>query len=160
LQRLRPFLEDPKVRKINQNIKYDLLVLRQQGVEVQGIAGDSMVADYLLNAGERSHNLQSLARTYLQHEVIPITDLIGKKGAQQKRMDQVDPARVAIYSGEDADVAWRLCDLLEKKLDEEKLRELYDTLEVPLIDVLAELEHNGIRLDVARLRKLGTQLGN
>jgi DNA polymerase-1 len=158
-ERLRLILEDPKVEKINQNIKYDVLVLRQQGIELRGIAGDSMVADYLLNAGERNHNLQSLARTYLQHEVIPITDLIGKKGAKQKRMDEVDPARIAVYAGEDADVAWRLCELLEMKLDEQHLRELYDTLEIPLIEVLAELEHNGIRLDVPRLRKLGAQLG-
>jgi DNA polymerase-1 len=146
------------VAKVNQNIKYDLLVLRQQGVSVAGVAGDPMVADYLLHAGERNHNMQNLARTHLGHDVIPITDLIGKKGKAQLCMDQVPPAQVAVYSGEDADVAWRLCELLEGQLQNEGLKRLYDELEVPLIQVLAELEFNGIRLDVPRLRRLGEEM--
>ena len=83
------------------------------------MAGDPMVADYLLHAGERSHNLEELARRYLNHQVIPITDLIGKKSRKQPqlRMDQVPTDRVAVYSGEDADVAWRLCGLLEPQLE-------------------------------------------
>src|SRR5205085_4175282 len=109
LDRLRPVLENPAITKVNQNIKYDLLVLRQQGVAVAGVAGDPMVADYLLHAGERSHNMEDLSNRYLRHQVIPITDLIGKRGKGQLRMDQVPTARVAEYSGEDADVAWRLC---------------------------------------------------
>jgi DNA polymerase-1 len=157
LARLRPVLEDGRVAKVNQNIKYDLLVLRQQGVHVAGVAGDPMIADYLLHAGERNHNMQSLARAHLQHEVIPITDLIGK-GKHQLRMDQVPPADVAVYSGEDADVAWRLSDLLEAELERQGLRRLYDELEVPLIEVLAEMEFNGIRLDVPRLRRLGEEM--
>ena len=72
LERLKPIFEDPKIAKLNQNIKYDLLVLRGKGVEVRGVAGDPMVADYLLHAGERSHNLEELARRYLNHPVIPI----------------------------------------------------------------------------------------
>ena len=117
LDRLRPIFEDPTVAKVNQNIKYDLLVLRGHGVEVHGVAGDPMVADYLLHAGERSHNLEELARRYLNHQVIPITDLIGKKGKKQPqlRMDQVPVERVAVYSGEDADVAWRLALHLEAR---------------------------------------------
>ena len=168
LARLRPLLEDPGVAKINQNIKYDLLVLRGQGVSPSGVAGDPMVADYLLHAGERTHNLEELARRYLNHRVIPITDLIGKKTRKQPqiRMDEVDTARVATYAGEDADVAWRLTHLLEGELDKASsgpdatpLRALYDRLEVPLIEVLAELEYNGIRLDVPLLEKLGEDMG-
>jgi DNA polymerase-1 len=158
LARLRPILEDTAVAKINQNIKYDMLVLRQHGVTLAGIAGDSMVADYLLHAGERSHNMEVLARTHLSHQVIPITDLIGKKGKKQLRMDQVATARVAEYSGEDADVAWRLCAVLEPQLDG-ALRKLYEELEVPLIEVLAELEFNGIRLDVPLLKRQGEEMG-
>jgi DNA polymerase I len=168
LEKLRPILEDARVAKINQNIKYDLLVLRGRGVQLAGVAGDSMVADYLLHAGERSHNLEELARRYLNHEVIPITDLIGKKSKKQPQlsMDQVDTARVAVYSGEDADVAWRLTNLLENELGAEgaggpaatPLRKLYDDLEVPLIEVLAELEANGIRLDVPLLRKQSEEM--
>jgi len=158
LQQLARVFEDPKVAKVNQNIKYDLLVLRQQGVDVAGVAGDPMVADYLLRAGERGHNMEDLSNRYLDHQVIPITDLIGKKGKNQLGMDQVPAAKIAEYAGEDADVAWRLCELLEPKLAEEGLRKLYDELEVPLIEVLAELEFNGIRLDIPLLEKLGTEL--
>jgi DNA polymerase-1 len=154
LQQLRPILENAAVTKVNQNIKYDLLALRRHGVTLAGVRGDSMVADYLLHAGERSHNLEELARRYLNHQVILITDLIGKKGKNQLRLDQVSTARVAEYSGEDADVAWRLCERLEPELRTQDLGKLYDDLEVPLIEVLAELEYNGIRLDVPLLRRL------
>jgi DNA polymerase-1 len=169
LIRLRPILENPRKAKVNQNIKYDLLVLRANGVAVQGVAGDSMVADYLLHAGERSHNLEELARRYLHHQVIPITDLIGKKSRKQAqlRMDQVAPERIAVYSGEDADVAWRLCDILEGQLGSEQnhvpgtsLRKLYDEVEIPLIDVLVEIESNGIRLDLPRLAQLSGEMQN
>jgi DNA polymerase I len=159
LESLKPTLEDPGVQKVNQNIKYDRLVLRHQGVTLNGVAGDSMVADYLLHAGERSHNLEELARRYLHHQVIPITDLIGKRGKNQLRMDQVDPARVAEYAGEDADVAWRLCGQLETLLEATpRLKPLYDDLEVPLIEVLAELEFNGIRLDVPLLQRMSADM--
>jgi DNA polymerase-1 len=158
LAKLRPVLESAQVAKVNQNVKYDMIVLRQHGVTPAGIAGDSMVADYLLHAGERSHNLEDLANRYLDHQVIPITDLIGKKGKGQLRMDQVPPAAVAEYSGEDADVAWRLCELLEARLQKEGLRKLYDEVEVPLIEVLAELEYNGVRLDLPLLKRLGQEM--
>jgi DNA polymerase-1 len=163
LDRLRPLLEDPAIAKVNQNIKYDLLVLRSQGVEVRGIAGDPMVADYLLHAGERSHSLEELSRRYLNHQVIPITDLIGKKKPKQPQlsMDQVPTEKVAEYSGEDADVAWRLVELLEPLLAKEgggELRTLYDELEIPLVEVLAEMEFNGIRLDAPFLRRVGEEM--
>jgi len=158
LERLRPILEDPATTKVNQNIKYDMLVLRQQGVRLGPIAGDSMVADYLLHAGERTHNMTDLALRYLDHRVIEIVELIGKKGKNQLRMDQVPTARVAEYSGEDADVAWRLCNLVEPQLAEQGLKKLYDEVEIPLIEVLAELEFNGIRLDVPFLAKQSIEM--
>jgi DNA polymerase-1 len=167
LERLRPLFEDAGVAKVNQNIKYDLLVLRGHGMRPRGVAGDPMVADYLLHAGERSHSLEELAQRYLNHQIIPITDLIGKKSRKtpQLRMDQVPTERVAVYAGEDADVAWRLCELLETQLDRSEtpakgsLRKLYQEVEVPLIEVLAELEYNGIRLDVPLLRRLSIEMG-
>jgi DNA polymerase I len=158
LAKLKPVLEAATPAKVNQNVKYDMMVLREHGVALGGVAGDPMLADYLLHAGERNHNMEVLAHDYLNHQVILITELIGKKGKNQKRMDQVPTARVAEYSGEDADVALRLADLLEPALDREGLRNLYDELEIPLIEVLAELESNGIRLDVAFLKKLGQDL--
>ncbi len=169
LQRLKPIFESAPPLKVNQNIKYDLQVLRQQGLQLAGVAGDPMVADYLLHAGERSHNMEALADKHLNHRVIPITDLIGK-GKQQLRMDQVPTARVAEYAGEDADVAWRLCARLEALLEAERWRRpaqppadppplyLYDDLEIPLIEVLAELEFNGIRLDLPRLARLRQEM--
>ena len=160
LERLRLVFEDPNITKLNQNIKYDLLVLRGRGVEPRGVSGDSMVADYLLHSGERSHNLEELARRYLNHPMVPIEDLIGKKSKKQPqlRMDQVPVDRVAVYSGEDADAAWRLCLYLEAQLGGPPLRTLYDDLEVPLIEVLAELEYNGIRLDVPLLKRLSGEM--
>ncbi|MCS6851397.1 MAG: DNA polymerase I [Gemmataceae bacterium] len=160
LDKLRPILENPNVAKVNQNIKYDLLVLRQHGIQLAGVVGDPMVADYLLHAGERSHNLDELAQRYFGHRMIPITDLIGKRGRAQKRMDEVPTAQVAEYAGEDADYAWRLCDRIEPELaqTDARLKRLYDELEVPLIEVLAELEFNGIRLDVPLLKRQSEEM--
>jgi DNA polymerase-1 len=161
------------VGKVNKHIKYDLQVFWRNGVRLAGVVGDSMVADYLLRAGERGHNMEVLSLEYLQHRPIPISDLIGK-GKSQKRMDEVPPAQVAVYAGEDADVAWRLCALLEPLLQNEKwLRSdtrrgttglaegfyLYDDLEVPLIEVLADMEFSGIRLDVPFLQRMSGELG-
>jgi DNA polymerase-1 len=157
LAALKPVFEDPTVAKVNQNIKYDWLVLRTLGVDLRGVAGDPMVADYLLHAGERSHNLDELARRYLAHENIPITDLIGK-GKNQLPMEQVPVGRVRDYACEDADVAWRLAAMLESELETEGLRKLYDEVEVPLIEVLQELEFNGVRLDLPFLQKLSVEM--
>jgi DNA polymerase-1 len=159
LAKLRPILEDPGVTKVNQNIKYDQIVLRQKGIRLSGLAGDCMVADYLLHAGERSHNLGDLASRYLNHQLIPIADLIGK-GGQQASLDQVSTARVSEYAGEDADAAWRLCGLLEGQLTEQGLDKLYRNLEIPLIEVLADMEFNGVRLDVPLLEKLSREMAN
>jgi DNA polymerase-1 len=157
LKALKPVFEDPKVAKTNLNIKYDLLVLRAAGVELAGVAGDPMVAHYLLHAGERSHGLDELTRTYLGHENISITELIGK-GKKQITMAEVRTEKVRDYAGEDADAAWRLDTILEPDLEKEGLRKLYDEVEIPLIGVLAELEFNGVRLDVPFLQKLGKEM--
>jgi DNA polymerase-1 len=157
LAALRPVFENPAVKKVNQNIKYDQLVLRQAGVNLAGVAGDPMVAHYLLHAGERSHNLDDLTRNYFGHQNIPISDLIGK-GKKQISMTQVRTAKACAYAGEDADAALRLANRLEPELDQQGLRTLYDTLELPLIDVLAELEFNGVRLDRPFLAKLSKEM--
>jgi DNA polymerase-1 len=153
LKDLKPILEDAKVQKVNQNIKYDEIVLRAAGIELKGVTGDSMLAHYLLHSGERTHNLDELTRKYLGHENISITELIGK-GKNQVTMAEVPTAKVCAYAAEDADTAWRLTNLLEAELDKTPLRKVYDELEVPLIEVLADLEATGIRLDVPFLQKL------
>jgi DNA polymerase-1 len=158
LAALKPIFEDTAIAKINQNIKFDMLCLRAQQIEVRGVAGDSMLADYLLRAGERSHNLDDLARKHLNHENIHIEELIGKRGKNQLRMDQVPPDRVCAYAGEDVDVAWRLAEKLEAELANEKLKRLYDDIEIPLISVLADMEFTGIRLDVPFLNRLSDEM--
>jgi len=157
LDALKPIFENPAIAKVNQNIKFDVNALRRHGIIVQGIAGDSMLADYLLRAGERSHNLDELALRYFGHANIKYEDLAGK-GKKQVTLAEVDVARVAQYAAEDADVAWRLCERLEPDLDRDGLRKLYDELEVPLITVLADLEYTGIRLDVPFLRRLSDEM--
>jgi DNA polymerase I len=157
LKQLKPIFEDPAIAKVNQNIKYDVLVLEAHGVAFRGIAGDSMIAHYLLEPGARAHNLDDLTQTYLGHTNISITELIGK-GKTQKTMDQVPTEKVCAYAAEDADAAWRLCERLEADVKKEGLQKLYEELEVALIEVLAEMEFNGIRLDVPFLKKLSGEM--
>jgi DNA polymerase I len=157
VKELKPILEDPVIAKVNQNIKYDQIVMRAAGIELKGVAGDSMIAHYLLHSGERTHNLDELTRKYLGHENISITELIGK-GKNQKSMADVPTARVCVYAAEDADAAWRLTNMLEADLDKTGLRKIYDTLEIPLIEVLADLEATGIRLDVPFLARLSGEM--
>jgi DNA polymerase-1 len=152
LNQLKPIFENPAVGKISHNIKNDILVLRGHGISIQGAAGDPMVADYLLRAGERSHSLDELSNRYLDHAVIPISRLTGKKA--DIAIDSAPIGDMTQYAGEAADVAWRLGEGLGTKLREEKLLALYHDLELPLAEVLAELEFNGIRIDVGLLARL------
>ncbi|MBI3865588.1 MAG: DNA polymerase I [Planctomycetia bacterium] len=148
---LRPILENPDVAVANQNIKYDMLVLRRAGIRLRGIGVDPMIGSYLLEAGARSHSLDELARRYFGHEMIPIVALIGK-GLFQKRMDEIDIPLVAEYAVEDAEVAWELAILVERQLREQGLWDLYWNLERPLIEVLVEMQANGIRVNSELLR--------
>ena len=157
LEAMRPILTDPARRVHNQNVKYDLTVLLGAGGDVATVGVDPMVADYLLAAGERSHSLDALARRHLDRRTTPITDLIGK-GKDQKLMFEVDVGEVTSYAAEDADVAWQLAGLMEKKLREEHLWELYEEVERPLIPVLARLEHTGIKLDPAELAQQSAEI--
>jgi len=158
LESLRPVLEDPAVEKVGQNLKYDMIVLRAAGIELAGVAFDSMVASYLLEAGERNHNLDELARRYLNYTTIKIAELIGS-GREQKRMDEVPVERVARYAGDDALLPLRLRPILSEKLAAASLTDLLTQLEVPLIDVLAEMEYTGIKVDVACLADLSRRYG-
>ncbi len=150
---MRQVLENPAIAKLGQNIKFDLIVLRNAGIRVQGLAHDTMVADYLVEPGQRNHTLDELAIRYLNHKTIPISDLIGT-GKNQRQMDQVPLAQVATYAAEDADIPLRILPELQERLEKLNLEGLYQRVEVPLIEVLAEMEYNGIRVDVARLQEL------
>jgi len=155
---LRPILEDPAVEKIGQNLKYDMIVLRSAGIKLAGLAFDTMVASYLLDAGERNHNLDELAARYLGHTTIKISELIGK-GKDQKRMDQVPVRQVCDYAGEDALVVWRLRPILQRRLAEAKLDRLFTELELPLVEILAEMEFEGVCVSRERLAELSRQYG-
>jgi DNA polymerase-1 len=158
LQAMRPVLEDPKVEKVGQNLKYDMIVLRSAGIELAGVEFDTMVASYLLDAGQRNHGLDDLAKRYLGHETIKYKDITGS-GKSQKRIDEVPVETVAQYAGEDAVLPLRLRPILDEKLEELRLKKLFAELELPLIDVLVELEYNGIRVDVDRLGELSREFG-
>ena len=161
LAALKPILEDPAVEKIGQNLKYDMIVLRAAGIELAGVAFDTMVASYLLEAGRRNHNLDELARTYLHHETIKISELIGT-GKNQRRMDEVPVRRVADYAAEDAWLpcacgrSWPRSCARRRNCDAALLRRAW---RLPLIDVLVEMEYNGIKVDVARLAELSRRYG-
>lgn len=159
LAKLGPILEDESIKKIGQNLKYDAVVLRGAGVTLRGVAFDTMIASYLLDAGERTHNLDVLAERYLGHQTTKISELIGK-GKNQKRMDEAPVAAVGAYAGEDVDVPMRLWPMLHDRLDQQGLLPLSDDLETPLIEVLAEMEWNGVRVDTDRLAELSKGFGD
>jgi DNA polymerase I len=158
LKALKPIFEDAKVEKRNHNIKYDQIALAAAGVTLAGVAGDSMIAHYLLHPGSRTHGLDDVTRDLLGHTNIKIAELIGK-GKKQITMDKVRTDKVRDYACEDADAALQLAAKLEPEVVREGFRDLYEKLELPLLGVLAEMEENGIRVDVPFLTKLGAEMG-
>lgn len=154
---LRPFFEAEHIEKIGQNLKYDFKVLQNYGVEVKGKLFDTMLAHYLINPDMR-HNMDVLAETYLNYTPISITELLGKKGKNQRSMREVPLAQQTEYAVEDADITWQLAQQLRTELTAAEAYELFDDLEVPLLRVLAAMEREGIRLDTAYLKDLSTVL--
>ncbi|AKD02703.1 DNA polymerase I [Pontibacter korlensis] len=157
LEEFRPVLENPNIAKVGQNIKYDVLVLKKYKVEVQGPIFDTMLAHYLLEP-EMRHNMDVLAETYLNYSPVPITDLIGAKGKNQKTMADLEPEEVKDYACEDADITLRLKHHFEPLLQEQGLMRLFSDIENPLVQVLADVEHEGVRIDADALADYSTQL--
>ncbi|MBN1527210.1 MAG: DNA polymerase I [Candidatus Omnitrophica bacterium] len=154
LERLKPLLEDAAVKKTGQNIKYEYIVLANYGVELKGIAFDTMVASYVLNPSKLNHNLEDISLDYLDHKMTtPIEELIGK-GKHAITMDRVAVDRVCAYCCEDSDVTLRLQKVLEKEISKKELEELFYKVEVPLIEVLATMEINGVSIDKDYLAEL------
>jgi DNA polymerase I len=159
LEAIKPIMEDPAIQKVGHNIKYDLLVMRNVGIDLKGIALDSMVAAFLLDASRMQYGIDRLALDLLNFRKVATSELIGK-GNKQVSMQRVDLTRVASYASEDADISFRLANLLDAELDKTPaLRKLADDVETPLIDVLAEMEFNGIAVDPAVLKEQSTVLG-
>jgi len=150
-------LENEKITKIGQNIKYDAIVLRWHGCEVKGTWFDTMLAHYLLEPGLR-HNMDYLSETYLKYQPISITTLIGKKGKNQLTMRDVSVEKVVPYACEDADITLQLAEYLRPKLKEEKLEKLYYDIEEPLMKSLVDMEYNGVNLDESYLEEYSKEL--
>lgn len=154
---LRPILENEKIEKIGQNIKYDMIVLKNYGVNVKGPLFDTMLAHYVLQP-ELRHNLDYLAEIYLQYQTIHIDELIGNRGKDQRNMRDLLPQQIYEYACEDADVALKLKNILAKELKEQGLEKLFYEIEMPLVPVLVALECNGVRIDTGSLRQSSVQL--
>ncbi len=155
-EQFRPFFESESIEKIGQNLKYDIKILKQYHLEVKGPLFDTMIAHYLINPDMR-HNMDILSETYLKHTPQPIENLIGK-GKTQKTMREIDVALVKEYAGEDADITLQLKHVFAPELVRTNTQELFDTIEVPLVSVLAAMESEGIRLDVSFLNSLSQKL--
>ena len=157
IETLRPFFEDESIQKIGQNLKYDIKVLSKYNISVQGKLFDTMLAHYLINPDMR-HNMEVLAETYLNYTPISIVELIGKKGKNQLSMRDVSIEKITEYAVEDADITLQLKKHFEKELKDANTQKLFDEIEIPLLRVLAEMELEGINLDVPFLNELAKDL--
>ncbi len=155
----KPFFEHPSIEKIGHNLKYDLKVLRNYGIEVKAPLFDTLIAHYLINPDMR-HNMDVLAETYLNYSPQPISELIGKKGKTQGSMREVPLEEQTQYAVEDADITLQLKQHFEKELKAADTRTLYDKVELPLVEVLTAMECEGINLDTAFLKELSVGLTN
>jgi DNA polymerase-1 len=154
---LGPVMSDPKIKKIGQNIKYDLIVLRREGMNLQGIDLDTMVLSYLLEPNWGKHNLGKLALNYLNKKTIPYEEIAGR-GKNQVTMNAVDIERVVPYACQDADFAMKLSEKLWPRIKENGLDRIYREFDLPLITVLAEMETWGVKIDPTRLKDLSEEI--
>lgn len=157
IENLKEILEDENLRKIGHNLKYDLEVLRRYEIELKGIYFDTMVASYLLNPSFRQHNLNHLALEHLDHKMIPISDLIGS-GTKQKSFAEVPIKDACNYSCEDVDYTLRLKEIFSPQLSLLSLEKLFFEVELPLIEVLSEMEMIGVSIDVDHLNNLSKRM--
>ncbi|MDD5492730.1 MAG: DNA polymerase I [bacterium] len=157
LELLKPVIEDEKIKKYGQNLKYDLLVLKNEGSELKGISFDTMIASYLINPSKLNHSLEDIAAEYLQYKMIPISDLIGK-GVKQITMDQVQVERVSEYACAQVDMVWRLKHKLSGMMVEKGLDKLFYDVEMPVLEILAEMEYAGILVDLPYLKELSREI--
>jgi len=149
---------DEKKEIIAQNLKFDMQVLHRYGIKLKGKLFDTMIAHYLLQP-DMKHNMDVLAENYLNYHPVSIESLIGKKGKNQKSMKDLDPKEISDYAAEDADITLRLKNLFEKALKENDLMDLFQEIEMPLVEVLARMEEEGIKLDKDALAEFSKELG-
>ena len=155
---LAPILAAEDVKKIGQNIKYDLLVMQNAKMPIKGLYFDTMVASYCLDPQRRSHSLDNMALDFLNYECIPTSSLIGK-GKNQLTFDMVDPVAVCEYAAEDADITFQLYEYLVDRLEKQpSLKKLFQDVEMPLVSVLTAMEYNGVSLNTGLLKKMSGEL--
>lgn len=154
---LKPIFENPDIKKIGQNMKFDLMVLAVNGISLKGELCDCMIAHYLLQP-ELKHGMDYLAEVYLNYQTIHYEDLVGGKGKKQLTLEQVDIEKVCDYAAEDADITLRLWNILSEKVKQENLEHLFYDIEMPLMKCLAKMELNGVRIDSASLNASADKL--
>ena len=157
LDSLKPLFDNPVIRKVGQNMKYDLLVLGHYGMRVRGVYFDTMIASYLLNPGRPSHGLDALALEFLNYKTTTYTDVTGS-GKKKIGFHEVDVDTATDYSGEDADITLRLKQILEPRLKEQNLDGLFHEIEMPLMEVLVDMERTGVKIDAGFLAVLSKRL--
>ena len=157
IYKLKPLLENPSIMIIGHNLKYDLQILKKYNINIKENVFDTMLAHYLINP-ESSHKLDVLSENYLNHKCIPIEDIIGKRGVNQKKMTDLDPKDIYVYACEDADITFRLKNIFEQELKKNNLTKLFYDLEIPLMFVLCEIENNGVKIDSDFLSNMSTLL--
>ena len=157
LEPLKEVFSNARIEKVGQNLKYDLHILKNYDLDVKGILFDTMLAHFILKP-EQKHNLNVLAEQYLDYSMVKIESLIGKKGIRQSSFRSVALEQACEYAGEDADITWRLAEILKKEIKEQGFTELSEQIEMPLIPVLMEMEHHGVTLDVAALNHFAIKL--
>ncbi len=152
LKKIKPLLEDPSIKKVGQNIKYDFIILKKNGVNIDPVE-DTMLLSYVLDAGNNRHNMDTLSDLHLSHKTISYKDVVGT-GKKQLNFSDINLEEATKYAGEDADVTLRLYNLLLERVNNEKLNKIYETFEKPMIKLLSKLELNGVKVDDTYLKKL------
>ena len=158
LKKIKPILEDQSIKKIGQNIKFDYIILKKNKIDMHPVE-DTMLVSYTLDAGLNRHNLDMLSEIHLGHKTISFKDLVGS-GKNKITFTDVDLKKATEYAGEDADVTFRLYQLLKERLDQEKLTKIYEIFEKPMIKILSEIETNGVKVDKEHLKKLSKNFTN
>ena len=152
IKKIKPILEDASIKKIGQNMKYDYIILKNQGIEIEPIE-DTMLLSYTLDAGNNRHNMDTLSEIHLGHKTISYKELVGT-GKKQLNFSDINLEEATKYAAEDADVTLRLYNLLLDRVNNEKLNKIYDIFEKPMVKLLSKLEINGIKVDDVYLKKL------
>ena len=158
LKKIKPILEDLSIKKVGQNVKFDSIVLKQNGIEINPVE-DTMLISYTLDAGSNRHNMDTLSEIHLNHKTISFKELVGS-GKKKLNFTDINLDKATEYAAEDADITFRLYEYLKNRLDQEKLNKIYESFEKPMIKLLSKLEFNGIKVDVDYLKKLSKQFEN